>query len=103
MNESSAVVLVADDSLVVRTLLRRQLEEHGHHVIEAVDGEDALVKCREKAPDIILLDVEMPKLDGHGVLQRLREDAALSEIPVVFLTARTTTEDVVEGLRLGAH
>ena len=101
--DRAAVVLVADDSLVMRALLRRQLEEHGHVVVEAVDGEDALRMCRDWAPDIILLDVEMPKLDGHGVLVQLRSEPGLAEIPVVFLTARTTTDDVVEGLRLGAH
>jgi two-component system cell cycle response regulator len=101
--EATALVLVAEDSLVVRTLLRRQLEEYGHRVVEAIDGEDALAKCREHHPDVILLDVEMPKLDGHGVLAALRSSPELADIPVVFLTARTTTEDVVEGLRLGAH
>jgi two-component system cell cycle response regulator len=101
--ETTALVLVAEDSLVVRTLLRRQLEEYGHRVVEAVDGEDALGMCREHHPDVILLDVEMPKLDGHGVLAVLRSSPELADIPVVFLTARTTTEDVVEGLRLGAH
>ena len=103
MNGHGAVVLVADDSLVVRTLLRRQLEEQGHSVIEAVDGEDAVRQVREQHPDIVLLDVEMPNLDGHGVLRRLQDDPEHADIPVVFLTARTTTEDVVEGLRLGAH
>lgn len=98
-----ATVLVVDDSLVVRTLLRRQLEEQGHNVVEAADGEAALDRCAAEPPDIILLDVEMPKLDGHGVLARLRADPAMADIPVVFLTARTTTDDVVEGLRLGAH
>jgi two-component system, cell cycle response regulator len=95
--------MVAEDSLVVRTLLRRQLEEYGHRVVEAGDGEEALTVCREHRPDAILLDVEMPKLDGHGVLAALRASPELADIPVVFLTARTTTEDVVEGLRLGAH
>ncbi|MEA3018640.1 MAG: two-component system, cell cycle response regulator [Actinomycetota bacterium] len=98
-----ARIVVADDSIVVRTLLRRQLEEHGHIVIEAVDGEDALRACRDHRPDLVLLDVEMPKLDGHAVLAALRADPDLADTPVVFLTARTTTEDVVEGLRLGAH
>ena len=103
ISASGARIVVADDSLVVRTLLRRQLEEQGHTVIEAVDGEDALRVCRAELPDVVLLDVEMPKLDGHGVLAELRADAALRDTPVVFLTGRTTTEDVVEGLRLGAH
>jgi diguanylate cyclase (GGDEF)-like protein len=72
-------------------------------VIEAVDGEEALLMCRAEHPDVVLLDVEMPKLDGHGVLVALRADPVMADIPVVFLTGRTTTEDVVEGLRLGAH
>ena len=96
-------MLVAEDSLVVRTLLRRQLEEYGHRVVEAGDGEEALTVCREHGPDAILLDVEMPKLDGHGVLAALQASPELADIPVVFITAHTTTEDVVEGLRLGAH
>jgi two-component system cell cycle response regulator len=97
------LVLVAEDSLVVRTLLCRQLEAYGYKVVQAVDGEDALLKVREHRPDVILLDVEMPKLDGYGVLTQLRSSTDLADIPVVFLTARTETEDVVEGLRLGAH
>ncbi|MDQ1536207.1 MAG: two-component system, cell cycle response regulator [Actinomycetota bacterium] len=101
--DSAALVLVAEDSLVVRTILHRQLEEYGHRVIEAADGEEALAMCRKHHPDVILLDVEMPKLDGHGVLTVLRESPDLADIPVVFLTARATTDDVVEGLRLGAH
>jgi diguanylate cyclase (GGDEF)-like protein len=96
-------VLVADDSVVVRSLLRRQLEEHDYRVVEALDGEDALRVCREERPDVVLLDVEMPKLDGHGVLEAMQFDPLLAGIPVVFCTGRTTTEDVVEGLRLGAH
>lgn len=96
-------ILVADDSMVIRSVLRKQLQEQGHVVIEAVDGEDAVRACREEAPDVVLLDVEMPKLDGHAVLSELRNHGATAHIPVVFLTARATTDDVVEGLRLGAH
>jgi diguanylate cyclase (GGDEF)-like protein len=101
--KAKARVLVAEDSLVVRSLLRRQLEDAGYAVVEAVDGEEALRLCQERHPDVVLLDVEMPKLDGYGVLSAIRKDPDLAEIPVVFLTARATTEDVVEGLRLGAH
>jgi two-component system cell cycle response regulator len=100
---SGARIVIAEDSLVVRALLRRQLEEHGHTVFEAADGEEALAACRVRHPDVILLDVEMPKLDGYGVLAALRKDEQLVDIPVVFLTARTALEDVVQGLRLGAH
>jgi len=98
-----ARVLIADDSMVIRSVLRKQLQEQGHVVIEAVDGEDALRACREENPDVVLLDVEMPKLDGHRVLAEMRANEGTANIPVVFLTARATTDDVVEGLRLGAH
>ena len=97
------LVLVAEDSLVVRAVLRRQLEEHGYRVVEADDGAEALRLSREHRPDVILLDVEMPRLDGHQVLAELKADATLADTPVVFLTGRTKTEDVVDALRLGAH
>jgi diguanylate cyclase (GGDEF)-like protein len=99
----SGLVLVADDSLVVRSLLRRQLEDQGHRVVEAVDGHDAVATCEASLPDVVLLDVEMPNLVGHGALAQLRAIPACADIPVVFLSGRATTEDVVEGLRLGAH
>lgn len=100
---NAPLVLVAEDSLVVRAVLRRQLEEHGYEVVEADDGAEALRLARERLPHVILLDVEMPRLDGHQVLAELKNDPRLSDTPVVFLTGRTKTEDVVEALRLGAH
>ena len=87
----------------MRSMLRLLLEDEGYRVVEAVDGEEALSACGEHGPDVVLLDVEMPKLDGHGVLAAMRSSPELADIPAVFLTARATTEDVVEGLRLGAH
>jgi two-component system, cell cycle response regulator len=96
-------VLVADDSGVVRAMLRRQLEARGLRVEEAADGHEALRACASLRPDVVLLDVDMPGLDGHSTLRRIRDDAGISDIPVVFLTARTSTEDVVTGLQLGAH
>ena len=99
----NGTILVADDSMVVRAVLRRQLEADGHTVVEAVDGEDAITACREHRPDVVLLDVEMPVLDGHSTLERLKADPDLKDIPVVFLTGRVDTADVVTGLRLGAH
>ena len=102
-SDARARVLVADDSLVIRSVLRKQLEDYGHEVIEADDGVAALRAVQERPPDIILLDVEMPNLDGHQVLAELRKHPETAEIPVVFLTGRSSTEDVVEGLRLGAH
>ena len=99
----NGTILVADDSMVVRAVLRRQLETDGHTVVEAVNGAEAIDACREYRPDVILLDVEMPVLDGHATLERLKADPELKDIPVVFLTGRVDTADVVTGLHLGAH
>jgi len=96
-------ILVADDSLVVRSMLRRDLEAHGYQVIEAVDGEDAVIRVEAEHPDVVLLDVEMPRLDGHGAIVRIRELDGCADLPVVFLTGLATTDDVVKGLALGAH
>jgi diguanylate cyclase (GGDEF)-like protein len=100
---SGHTVLVADDSQLVRVMLRRQLEARGLRVEEATDGHEAVERCRSLRPDVVLLDVEMPGLDGHSALRRLRDEDETRDIPVVFLTARTSTEDVVTGLQLGAH
>jgi two-component system cell cycle response regulator len=98
-----ATILIAEDSLVIRAVLRRDLEEAGYVVIEAVDGDAALARSREVHPDAILLDIEMPGLNGHEVLAALKADSALKDIPVVFLTGRTGTKEMVAGLRAGAH
>src|SRR5688572_30204057 len=97
------VILVAEDSLVMRAVLADHLLAQGYEVVEAADGKEAVEACYRERPDVVLLDVEMPILDGHQVLALLKTDAELRDIPVVFLTGRTETEDVVVGLRLGAH
>jgi diguanylate cyclase (GGDEF)-like protein len=99
----NGIILVADDSMVVRAVLRGQLEQDGHQVIEAVNGAQAIEAARERHPDVILLDVEMPVLDGYATLAQLKADDDLKDIPVVFLTGRVETADVVTGLRQGAH
>ena len=101
--DDQAVVLVAEDSLVVRALLRAQLREQGYLVIEAGDGEQALTRAREARPDVVLLDVDMPLRNGFDVLSEIKGDPRLADIPVVFITGRTTAEDAVKGLDLGAH
>jgi two-component system, cell cycle response regulator len=98
-----ATILVAEDSLVIRAVLRRDLEEAGYVVVEAVDGESALDRVRELRPDTILLDIEMPGRNGHEVLAALKADDAVRDIPVIFLTGRTGTKEMVAGLRAGAH
>jgi len=100
---SNASVLIADDSLVIRAVVRAGLEDEGYRVTEAIDGLAALEECRLDPPDVILLDVEMPGIDGFQVLRALKSDADLKDIPVVFLTSRSEIDDVVAGLRGGAH
>ena len=95
-------VLVAEDSLVIRAVLVEQLQSRGYRVIEAGDGEQALAACRREQPDVVLL-AWRSHLDGHGVLAQIKADPRLADIPVVYVTSRVTTEDVVDGLRLGAH
>jgi two-component system cell cycle response regulator len=96
-------ILLAEDSMVIRAVVRSQLEDEGYRVIEAADGENALTQCAATRPDAVLLDIEMPGLDGHEVLARLKADPSVADIPVVFLTGRTGTVDMVQGLRAGAH
>ena len=100
---TGATVLIADDSLVIRAVVRGGLEDEGYAVVEAVDGLAALEHCRHDPPDIILLDIEMPELDGYQVLAALKSEAELEDIPVVFLTSRSDVADVVAALRGGAH
>jgi two-component system cell cycle response regulator len=99
---AEGIVLVADDSRAIRSWLRRQLTEHGYTVIEAEHGIDAVRAARATRPDVILLDVDMPEMNGYQALSALRADPGLRDVPVLFLTGRAATSDVVEGLRLGA-
>jgi diguanylate cyclase (GGDEF)-like protein len=96
-------VLVADDSAVVRKVLRDRLGEQGWAVREAADGAEALALCREEAPDVVLLDIQMPRLNGYQVLAALKSEPELQDVPVIFLTARGGGQHVADGLRRGAH
>lgn len=95
-------ILVADDSATVRRILCRRLAAHGYDVVEAADGQEAVTQTRACRPDLVLLDVEMPVLDGFQVMSVLRDDPAYRDVPVIFLTSRVDTAELVEGLDLGA-
>jgi two-component system cell cycle response regulator len=97
------LVLLVEDSAAIRALVRRMLAAGGHTVVEAAGGAAALTVCREQQPDVVLLDVEMPEMSGWDVLAAMKSDADLRDVPVVFLTGRSDTADMVDGLRLGAH
>jgi len=94
-----ATVLVVDDDPKIRDLLRLYVARDRHRVVFAEDGVGALAAAREHAPDLVLLDVMLPGLDGFEVCRRLREE---SDVPIVLLTARSGDSDKVVGLDLGA-
>src|ERR671930_485821 len=94
-------VLVIDDEAPIRLLCRVNLEAEHIDVIEAADGPSGLAQAREEHPDVILLDVMMPGLDGWKVAEQLLEDQRTSEIPIIFLTARAEFRDRAKGLDIG--
>jgi two-component system, OmpR family, alkaline phosphatase synthesis response regulator PhoP len=94
-------VLVIDDEAPIRLLCRVNLEADGMQVLEASDGPTGLEKARNEEPDVILLDVMMPGLDGWQVAEELLDDRRTSSIPIVFLTARAEVRDRARGLDLG--
>ena len=94
-------VLVIDDEAPIRLLCRVNLEAEGMEVLEAADGPSGLDAAREHRPDVILLDVMMPGLDGWRLAEQLLEDEATSQIPIIFLTARAEFRDRARGLDIG--
>ncbi len=92
-------ILVIDDEEATVNLISILLERHGYEVIKAYRAEDGLRKAYRMHPDLVLLDIMMPDMDGWEVCRRLRE---LSDMPIIFLTARTEVKDVVRGLEMGA-
>lgn len=94
-------VLVIDDEAPIRLLCRVNLEAEGIDVLEAPDGQSGIDLARSERPDVILLDVMMPGLDGWQVAERLLEDEATRDLPVVFLTARADLRDRARGMDLG--
>jgi diguanylate cyclase (GGDEF)-like protein len=87
----------------MRRVMRRFLETTGYTIFEAGDGEEALRLAAQERPDVILLDRQIPLLDGYGVLASLQTDPELGEVPVVLVTSHSEPEEVADGLRRGAH
>jgi DNA-binding response OmpR family regulator len=94
-------VLVVDDDTPIRLLCRVNLEAEGMEVVEAQTGPEGLEKAREVSPDVVLLDVMLPQLDGWRVAEALLDDPATGQIPIVFLTARAELRDQAKGLEIG--
>jgi DNA-binding response OmpR family regulator len=102
VNDRRPLVLVADDDPDIRSLVTLRLEKSGYEVVAAGDGEQALAAALERAPDLALLDVMMPKLDGYEVTERLRQEEATRHLPVILLTARVQETDIARGVEAGA-
>jgi DNA-binding response OmpR family regulator len=94
-------VLVIDDEAPIRLLCRVNLEAERMEVLEAEDGPSGLQRARDEKPDVILLDVMMPALDGWRVAEQLLDDAGTKDIPIIFLTARAEFRDRARGLDIG--
>lgn len=92
-------ILIADDEAEIRDVLHLYLEKDGYEVVEAVDGVDAMEKIQKENPDLVILDIMMPGLDGYRVLRNVREN---NNIPVIMLSAKDTDADKILGLDLGA-
>jgi class 3 adenylate cyclase/CheY-like chemotaxis protein len=95
-------ILIVDDNETNRDILCTRLGTQGYELLQAADGEEALAAARDKHPDLILLDIMMPKLDGMEVCRRLKADANLPYIAIILVTARADTKDIVAGLEAGA-
>ena len=96
-------ILIVDDSRAIRQILKRTLVEGGYRVVEAADGSLGLAAIQAERPDLVLLDVDMPVMDGLATMRAMRADPEISNLPVLFLTARTSGTEVAEGLGLGAQ
>lgn len=99
MNNQKEKILIVDDETSIRRILETRLSLIGYNVVSASDGEEALSTFRRENPNLVVLDVMMPKLDGYGVCQELRKE---SDIPIIMLTALGDISDRITGLELGA-
>jgi CheY-like chemotaxis protein len=96
-------VLVVDDEDHIRRILKFQLEKHGYRVVLAENGEVALELMRRESPDLVILDLMMPKIDGLETCQRIRKNFQTSQIPIIMLTAKSELPDKIKGLQDGAN
>lgn len=101
-SDSTPTILVADDEEDLRELVAYRLTRSGYNVIGAEDGQEAFELAAERTPDLMILDVMMPKLDGYELTRRVRAEAALRSIPVILLTARSQESDIDRGFEVGA-
>jgi len=99
---SKGRILVVEDDFDISNLLRIYFDSQGYEVIVAAKGKEALDMCRRSQPNVIILDIQLPDIDGYEVCQRLRDNLRTSHIPILFLTQRDERSDKIAGLELGA-
>lgn len=97
-----ASILVAEDDADLRSLVAFKLASRGHDVVQVVDGAEALASVRSHRPDVVVLDITMPGVSGLDAARQIRDDPALSDLPIIMLTARAGSADVEAGLDTGA-
>lgn len=95
-------ILIVEDDKFLRELIAQKLVKEDYEISEAVDGEEGMKKIKEEKPDLVLLDLILPGIDGFEVLSQMKEDTALAPIPVIILSNLGQKEDVERGLKLGA-
>lgn len=101
-SKSKTIILIADDDLDILELLKFTFESEGYSVLAVSDGEEAVKKTKQEHPDIVILDVNMPKLSGFEVLEKIRQDATTRLVPIIMLTSLAKTKDKLTGIKLGA-
>ena len=99
--EKLKIALIEDDK-TLSNVLKEELEDAGFEVIQAFDGVDGFVLVKKEKPDLVLLDIIMPKLDGVSLLKRLKEDEEIKDIPVVMLTVFGSYEKIADAIEIGA-
>jgi len=95
-------ILVVEDDKFLRDLISQKLTKEGYEVDEAIDGEEGVKMLKEIKPDLVLLDLILPGIDGFEVLVKMKEDSSISSTPVIILSNLGQKEDVEKGLKLGA-
>jgi len=95
-------ILIVEDDKILRELISRKLQKEDYNISAAIDGEEGLKKVKEEKPDIVLLDLILPGIDGFEVLERIKQDPEINKIPVVILSNLGQKEEIEKGLKLGA-
>ncbi len=102
MNQKISKILIVEDEVAMSDAIKLRLEANGYDVITAPDGPVGLHKARAEAPDLIILDVMLPRIDGYTVCRMLKFDEKFQKIPILMLTARIQQKDMAQGVEMGA-